>query len=119
LQLVHFLLKAAEFLLEAARRGGLALARPRLAAARGKPPDMSRQVARLVLVDLAPEGRHALALAVEDAHLQLGLAPPRVPGGGGEIGNLRLQAARRTAAAVGPVAPRAQLPEYLTGGGGP
>src|SRR5262249_26960997 len=82
-----------------------------------KCPHVGRQGAGLVLVDFPPECRHVLALAVEDAGQELRLAPPRLPGGIGEVGDVGLAAARRTAGAGRPVAIRAMLPVKVAGGG--
>src|SRR5262249_3668035 len=79
--------------------------------------DVGHQAARLLLTQLLAPARHFGFLAVEDARHQLGIAPPRVPGGLGEIGDLGQAVARRTPRAVSPVALHAVLPEHLAGGG--
>src|SRR5207302_6933471 len=75
-----------------------------------------RQAARLVLADLSAPRRHLLSLAVEDARQELGIAPPRLPGGVGEVGDFGLLRARRGPFAVRAVALFAILPEKFSVG---
>src|SRR5262249_45444530 len=72
---------------------------------------------RLFLVNLAAEGRHLLALAVENDPQELRVAPPRLPGGLGEVGDVGEGTACRASRAVRAVALHTMLPEKFAGAG--
>src|SRR5438128_422740 len=81
----------------------------------GEGPDVGHQPERLLVTDLPAPGRHLCSLAVDDTHQQLGIAPPRLPGGIGEVGNLGQGAPRRPPGAFRPMALHTVLPKKLAG----
>src|SRR5262249_52981497 len=106
-------LEAMETLIEARRGSALGLPRGWREGAY-----VGHQAARLLRADLPAPARH-LILALEDTRQELRIAPPRLPGGLGEVGDPRQAVVRLPPRAVAPMALHTQLREQLAGGGCP
>jgi hypothetical protein len=116
LQLIQFLLNAAAAFLEPSPARLFLFLPPRLFGGWGESPDVRQQAARLFIVKLRPPRWHVLSLSIEDSREQLGVAPPRLPGGIGEVWNVGQARAGLASGAARPMALLTVLPEKLADG---